>query len=79
MDTLQIKKELHQYIDNGDERFLRLVHTIAKNYNSSEDFSLPGSPMEIETYRKRIREAKERVREGYFTTHEDLEKEMEQW
>ena len=79
MDTLKIKKELHQYIDNGDERFLRLVHAIATNYNSSEDFTLPGSPMEIETYRKRIRDANERVRKGYFTAHEDLEKEMEQW
>ncbi|MCA1760290.1 MAG: hypothetical protein LC658_11025 [Bacteroidales bacterium] len=79
MDTLKIKKELHQYIDNGDERFLKLVHAIATNYNSSEDFTLPGSPFEIETYRKRIRDARDRVENGYFTSHEDLEKEMEQW
>lgn len=79
MDTIHIKKELHQYIDNGDEQFLRLVHAIAINYNTSDDYILPGIPMETEAYRKRIRNAKERIKKGYFTTHEDLEKEMEQW
>lgn len=79
MNTSQIKKELHQLIDNGDERFLRLVHAVATNYNSNEDYTLPGSPMSVNEYKSRIRKAKERVKAGYFTTQEDLEKEMEQW
>jgi hypothetical protein len=79
MDTLKIKKELHEYIENGDERFLRLVHAVAINYNSSEDYALPGTPMEIDTYRKRIQNARERVKKGYFITQEGIEKEMEQW
>jgi hypothetical protein len=45
MNTSRIKQELHQFIDNGDERFLRLVHAIATNYNSNEDYTLPGPPM----------------------------------
>jgi hypothetical protein len=79
MNTVQIKQELHQYIDKGDERFLRLVHAIATNYKSNEDHSLPGSPMDVEMYRTRIRNAKERVNAGYYTTQEDLEKEVEEW
>jgi hypothetical protein len=79
MNTAQIKQELHKYIDNGDDRFLRLIHAVATNYGSDEDYTVPGPPMNIDTYRKRIQNAKERVKAGYFTTQEDLEKEMEQW
>jgi hypothetical protein len=80
MNTVQIKQELHKSIEDGDDRFLRLVHAIATNYNSSdEDYTVPGLPMDVESYRKRIRSAKERVKAGYYTTQEDLEKEMKQW
>jgi len=74
MDTTKIRKELHQYIDKGDDRFLRIVHAIATNYESDEDYTLPGTPIET-----RIRKAQERVKAGYYTTQEGLEREMEQW
>ncbi len=80
MNTVKLKEELHNYIENGDDRFLRLVHAIATNYTSSDvDYTVSGPPMDAETYRKRVRNAKERVKAGYYTTQDDLEKEMEQW
>jgi hypothetical protein len=80
MNTVQIRQELHKYIEAGDDRFLRIVHAIATSYTSSdEDFTVPGPPMDVEAYKKRIRNAKERVKAGYYTTQKDLEKEMEQW
>jgi hypothetical protein len=79
MNTTQIKQELHQFIDLGDERFLRLVHAVATNYKGEEDYTLSGSPMDGETYKTIIRSARERVKAGYYTTQEDLEKEIEQW
>jgi len=36
MTTATLKQELHQYIDNGDERFLQMVHTMAKEYTDAE-------------------------------------------
>ncbi|MFO8001278.1 MAG: hypothetical protein R6U46_08535 [Marinilabilia sp.] len=80
MNTTKIREELHKYIDEGDDRFLRLVHALATSYNSTEeDFTIEGEPMDAETYRERVRNAKERIKTGYYTTQEDLEKEMEQW
>ena len=32
MSTAQIKEKLHRYIDNGDERFLKVVYAMAKEY-----------------------------------------------
>lgn len=38
MSTLEIKKELHTFIDNGDEDSLKGFYNLIKNYlNSSEN------------------------------------------
>lgn len=79
MNTAKIREELHQFIDLGDERFLRIVHALATNYKSDEDYTLSGPPMDEKTYKTRIRSARERVKAGYYTSQEDLDKEIEQW
>lgn len=80
MNTTKIRKELHDYIDKGDERVLRLMHAVVTAFESDEeDYTLPGSPMDVENYKARIQKARERVKTGFYTTQEDLEKEMEQW
>lgn len=80
MNTTKIRKELHDYIDKSDERVLRLMHALVTAFESDEeDYTLPGSPMDVEKYKARIQKARERVKTGFYTTQEDLEKEMEQW
>jgi len=80
MNTSKIRKELHESIDKGDERFLRLMHAVVTAYESDEeDYTLPGTPMNAEYYKARIQKARKRVKSGNYTTQEDLEKEMEQW
>ncbi len=79
MGTAELRKELHSYIDTADDKFVKMVHALAKSYEDEEDYTLPGPPMDVETYRTRIKEASERVKAGHYTTQEDLEKEMEQW
>jgi len=80
MNTSKIRKELHESIDKGDERFLRLIHAVVTAYESDEeDYTRPGTPMDAENYKTRIQKARERVKSGSYTTQEDLEREMEQW
>jgi hypothetical protein len=80
MGTVELRKELHGYIDKADDRFLKMVHALAKSYEvEEEDYTLPGPPMDVETYRNRIKQASARVKAGEYITQEDLEKEMEQW
>lgn len=38
MEVKEIKQKLHQYIDTGDDKLLKLMYAIAKEYNSEEDF-----------------------------------------
>ena len=79
MGTAELRKELHGYIDKADDEFLKMVYALAKNYRDKEDYTLPGSPMGVEAYRARIRNASDSAKAGYFTTEEDMDKEMEQW
>lgn len=80
METVEIRNELHRYIDKADERFLKMVQALARSYEEDfEDYTLPGPPMDVDTYRNRIHEASARVDAGDYITQEDLEKEMDQW
>lgn len=79
MGTTELRKEAHSFIDKADDKVLKKVLALAKNQEEEEDYTLPGPPMDVETYRRRIIEASDRVKAGHYTTSEDLEKEMEQW
>ncbi len=78
MGTAELRKEAHSFIDRADDKTLEKVIALVKS-QEEEDYTLPGAPMDVETYRRRIMEASDRVKAGHYTTSEDLEKEMEQW
>ena len=79
MGITELRKEVQSYIDKADDRFLKMVHALAKSYEDEEDYILPGPPMDIETYRRRINEARAQIDAGEYITQEELEKEMEKW
>lgn len=37
METAQLKQELQDYINNGDERLLKMLHALAREYNNEGD------------------------------------------
>ncbi len=78
MGETQIKDELYQFIAEADARLLKMLLAVAKEY-TQEDFTLPGEPFSKEVLKKRIYNAKSRIKDGHFTTQEDLEKEMGEW
>ena len=77
MGTAQLREELHKYIDQADDRILRLVKEMFQA--DTDDYTLPGEPMTEETLKQRVGAAKSRISSGQFTSQEDLEKEMEEW
>lgn len=79
MGTAELRKELHSYIDKADEASLKKIYALARSYEDEKDYTLPGPPMDVEAYRKRILKASDSAKAGHYTTQEDMEKEMEQW
>lgn len=77
MSTIQLREELHKYIDQADDRILRLVKGMFQA--DTDDYTLSGAPMSEEALKRRVKAAKSRINAGQFTSQEDLESEMKEW
>lgn len=53
METLDIRQKLHQYIDNGDEKLLKLMFVLAKEYNDDEDMEYVFTAEDIKIFDER--------------------------
>ena len=78
MSTAKIQEKLHDVVDNGDSRLLKMLYAVAKEYGE-ENYAIPGKPMTEKTLKLRIQSAKERIASGHYTTQSALEKEMKDW
>ena len=71
MNTAALKKELHSYIEKANERFLKMVSTLAKSYEDEEDivgYEADGSPITKEALIKEARESSAQVKSGNYIT-----------
>lgn len=53
MEGSSIRQKLHQYIDKGDEKLLKLMYAVAKEYNGDDDFEYVFSEAEIKLLEER--------------------------
>lgn len=81
MGVQKLRQELHDYIDHADERFLKMVHAMSKEYKGSGvvGYNTDGSPITKESLIKRAKTASQRVKSGDYITQEEVEKEVENW
>lgn len=85
MAVLELKSKIHTYIEQADERFLKMVEGLFNNYygnrplNEIIGHTVQGEPLTKEKYIQRIKQAEENIDAGKFTTHEDLLNEMKDW
>ena len=81
MSTIELKKELHNYIDNADETFLKMVHAMSKEYDKPVivGYNVDGTPITQQDLKSRVKAASKRVKSGDYFTREEVEKEVENW
>lgn len=86
MNTEEKRKALAKWILETDENSLNEVAAVynidSKNQEISSDivaYTVSGEPLTREIYIQKVKEAEKRINEGHFTTHEDLQKEMQSW
>ena len=53
MEVTNIRQKLHQYVDKGDEKLLKLLYAIAKEYTDDDDFEYEFSDEEIKLFEER--------------------------
>jgi len=77
MMTPSISQELLRYFtqlnDAEQKSILQMIKTLS--LSRRDDFK----PQTLEEYNRELEEADKRIEAGYFSTQEDLEKEMKTW
>jgi dTDP-4-dehydrorhamnose reductase len=81
MGVQKLREELHNYINHADERFLKMVYAMSKEYKEVPviGYNIDGSPINKEDLAKRVKAASQRVKSGDYIMHEEVEKEVENW
>lgn len=80
MGIIELRKELHNYINQADEKFLKMVYAMSREYQKpSIGYDIDGKKITRQDLKKRVRAASERVKSGDFLTQEEVEKEIENW
>ncbi len=65
MQTASIRQKLHQYIDNSDEKLLKMMFAMAKEYNEDDSLEYEFTAEDI----KILDERRQRRLSGESTTH----------
>ncbi|MDO8928070.1 MAG: hypothetical protein Q7W54_03690 [Bacteroidota bacterium] len=81
MGVAELKQELHNYIDHADERFLKMVYAMSREYKATLPigYNVDGTPITPKELAQRVTSASKRVKSGDFITQEEIEKEIENW
>jgi hypothetical protein len=53
MEPSSLRQRLHQYVDKGDEKLLKLMYAVAKEYNEEDDFDYQFSDEELKQFEER--------------------------
>lgn len=53
METARLRQKLHQYIDTGDDKLLKLMYALAKEYNEEDDFNYGFTEDDIKEFDRR--------------------------
>lgn len=76
MKTSIVRKEIHEYVDKADDRFLTLVHSMVqaekRNRSQSEN------PLKKEMI-KRAKKSEQEVAEGKTISAEQFNADFQQW
>lgn len=82
MSAAELKKAIHQIVDEADEDFLEVVYAMMEAYAKQKDvigYHPDGKPLTLKELKENVRISEEQYKKGKYTTLEDLEKEVESW
>jgi hypothetical protein len=81
MEEAELRKSLHHIIDQADERFLRMVNSLANEYAKDEKTVAfrAGKAITKEDLYLELKKSEKEIEEGDYLTIEDFSKESEKW
>lgn len=71
MSSIDIRKELHHYIDNSTDDIIAAVYAMLKTYNNNQS-----EAVNLQEYNNDIDEAMKEMDSGKFISHADVRKSL---
>ena len=81
MGALELRNNLLLYINQADERLLKVVKAVMESYWDEEivAYSVEGKPLTKLDYKSELNDAVSEIKSGKFITQENLEIESGNW
>ena len=81
MGALELRNNLLLYINQADERLLKVVKAVMESYWDEEivAYSVEGKALTKLDYKSELNDAVSEIKSGKFITQENLEIESENW
>ncbi len=83
MGTLELRKDLHHFIELADDRFLNALHAMMQWYINESDkivsYRTDGTALTKEQFVTDIEEGYNAYKEGNFKTADEAWAEIEKW
>lgn len=80
MNTAEIRKKIHQYVDIADQRLLHILNAIiSEEQNRIVAYSVDGKPLTLKEYIEEMDQSEVEFQNGEFISQDDLEKEIKTW
>lgn len=81
MSAVEMRQEVHQMVDQIDEHFLKVVHSMMRTYQEEKPigYEMDGTPIYGSQLGELLDKEVEGAREGNYITVEELAKRSEKW
>ena len=84
MSTVEMRKTVHDYVDQVDDNFLKVVHSMMETYIQQYQLQeltaeAPGLPRTDEEIMASIEKGEEQLAKGKYYTIDELKEKTAQW
>jgi len=84
MSVIEIKNQIHQYLDEVDDSFLKAIHSMLDTYVKGQKdaiigYDVAGKPLYASQAKKQYENDLKAVEKGEFMTAKDLRKVSKKW
>ena len=84
MSAIEIKNQIHQYLEEVDDSFLKAIHSMLDTYVKGKKdpiigYDVQGKPLYASQAKKQYENDLKAVEEGEFITAKDLRKVSKKW
>lgn len=84
MNAIELKNQIHQYLDQVDDSFLKAIHSMLDTYVKGKKetiigYDTHGKPVLVSQAKKQYEKDLKAVEKGAFITAKDLRKVSKEW